>query len=77
MSAHIGIRDQLVKARRAKPFAPFQILMTNGERHRVMDRYSWAMNQDLVVVLPRTGASIRLQLHNIHSINVRGASKDR
>jgi len=34
------------------------------------------MNRDLVVVLPRTGASIRLQLHDINAINVGTDNRD-
>jgi hypothetical protein len=77
MSESIGLRDELTDAIRREPFVPFQIVMSSGDRYKILDSLSVALGRDVVVILPRNGAHISLRFNQVNSINTSRTKRNR
>jgi hypothetical protein len=71
MTEEVGLRSELIKLLDGKPFVPFQIVMSSGDRYRVADPHSVAVGRDVIMVLPRTGASLTLRFNQVNALHVR------
>jgi hypothetical protein len=66
----IEFLDELRRYHRARPFTPFDLLTTSGEKYEVRDFEQFAIGSSAVVlVLPRTGVQI-VRMSQIAAIHV-------
>jgi hypothetical protein len=56
MAEELNFEEELIKYADAKPFVPFDIVVTSGDRYTINSRWQLAFGGNtIVVVLPRTG----------------------
>lgn len=61
--------QELRRALLAKPFVPFTLVMTDGERYEIARQFACGYAGDLIYIrLP--GRSLRARLHNVSAVEV-------
>ncbi|MGA2584618.1 MAG: hypothetical protein ABSG31_15185, partial [Tepidisphaeraceae bacterium] len=53
-----------------KPFRRFRIVLKNGERHNVDDRFWFAFRDDRLMVLPNGGVSKQMKFQDVDRVEV-------
>ena len=67
-SEQISLRDELLKMLDSDPFVPFNIVMSSGDRYKVIDPHTVAVGREIVIVIPPRGASCRLRFNHINAL---------
>lgn len=61
----IAVKDELLRLMGSKPFVPFQIITSKGDRYKVTRPRSVAVGPNYIFVLPWEGATNRIRLDEI------------
>jgi hypothetical protein len=69
-SENISITEEIEKALDRRPFQPFVIVMSSGERHEVTGRHQAAVGQAVIVIVPPDQSSIYLRTNQIVSLEL-------
>lgn len=68
MAEDIGILDEIRGLLDRRPFHPFVIVMSSGDRYEVTERHQLAIGTSVIVFLPPKSASIYLRSNQISSV---------
>lgn len=70
MSEEISIIDEIKTYATAKPFMPFAIVMTSGDRYELSEATQVAVGKSIVIVVPEGERHSVLRQNQISQINV-------
>jgi len=60
--------DTILHLKRQEPFAPFQIVMTSGDRYLIEDPDALAVARTQVHYYPRSGSGIHMRLIEVAAV---------
>ena len=70
MAEDISITEEIEKALDRRPFQPFSIVVTSGDRYEVTGRHQVAVGKQVVIVLPPDSTSIYLRTNQVVAVEL-------
>jgi len=66
----ISIAEEIEKALDRRPFQPFSIVATSGDRYEVTGRHQVAVGKQVVIILPPDSTSIYLRTNQVVAVEL-------
>ena len=66
----ISITEEIEKALDRRPFQPFVIVATSGDRYEVTGRHQVAVGKQVVIILPPDQTSIYLRTNQLVAVEL-------
>ena len=70
MAEDISITGGIEKALDRRPFQPFSLVVSSGDRYEVTGRHQVALGQQVVIILPPDSTSVYLRTNQIVAVEL-------
>ena len=70
MSEEISIVEEIARYAEARPFVPFSIVLTSGDRYEITGPLQVAVGKSIIIVVPEGGRHSALRQNQIAAIDV-------
>ena len=75
MAESINIVEEIEKALDRRPFQPFVIVATSGDRYEVTGRHQAAVGKQVVIIIPPDQSSIYLRTDQLVAVELAAPAK--
>ena len=70
MAEDISITEEIEKALDRRPFQPFSIVVSSGDRYEVTGRHQVAVGKQVVIILPPDSTSVYLRTNQVVAVEL-------
>jgi hypothetical protein len=70
LAEDISITEEIEKALDRRPFQPFSIVVSSGDRYEVTGRHQVAVGKQVVIILPPDSTSVYLRTNQVVAVEL-------